>query len=309
MSRRDWDDETAVSPEAPEGANREEARGRARDRAYLIVLTGSSVGEMYKIAKTEVVLGRGQQADVQVLDDGVSRRHAQIKLAGDKMIVEDLGSRNGTFVNGERINVVHILADGDKIQVGGTTILKFTYHDHLDESFQRRMYESALRDGLTRAFNKKYFLDRIESEFRFAKRHAVPLSLLLFDIDHFKRINDDHGHLAGDHVLTCVAKKVAESIRNEDVFARYGGEEFAVLCRAIELDNAILFAERLRKGIHTMDCRYQGKVLPVTVSFGVASLPQVEAEDPVGLIGAADKALYAAKRKGRNRVCTAGEAD
>jgi diguanylate cyclase (GGDEF)-like protein len=305
---RDWDDETNVSPEVPAGRAEGEQQKAARDRAYLIVLTGSSVGEMYKIAKTEVVLGRGQQADVQVLDDGVSRKHAQIKLVGHQMIVEDLGSRNGTFVNGGRVTT-HALHDGDKIQVGSTTILKFTYHDNLDESFQRRMYESALRDGLTKAYNKKYFMDRIESEFRFAKRHAVPLSLLLFDIDRFKQINDDHGHIAGDHVLSQVAKKIAESIRNEDVFARYGGEEFAVLCRAIELDNALVFADRLRKSVQGMDCRHQGKDIPVTISVGVASLPNVTAEDPVTLIASADKALYAAKRKGRNRVCSFADAE
>ena len=297
---RDWEDETKV---APDGKPEEPSPSRARDRAYLIVLTGANVGEMHKIAKAEDDLGRGQHVDVPVLDDGVSRRHARIVVAGADMCVEDMGSRNGTFVNGGKVTR-HTLKDGDKIQVGSTTILKFTYHDHLDESFQRRMYESALRDSLTRAYNKKYFLDRLESEFRFARRHAVPLSLLLLDVDRFKEINDGQGHLAGDHVLGTLARRIQETVRTEDVFARYGGEEFAVRCRAIELEGALVLAERLRSSVAGMECRFQGATIGVTVSIGVAALPQVAADDPVALIAAADQALYAAKKLGRNRVCT-----
>jgi diguanylate cyclase (GGDEF)-like protein len=294
----EWDDDTKVAPATGPAENQTAA---LRDRAYLIVLAGTNVGEMYKIAQAEVTIGRGQDADVQVLDEGVSRHHACIRTVGKDMFVEDMGSRNGTFANGQPITQHH-LNDGDKIQVGSTTILKFTYHDHLDESFQRQMYESALRDGLTRAFNKKYFLDRMESEFRFAKRHRVPLSLILFDIDHFKRINDAHGHLAGDYVLSNLSKRVHDSIRNEDVFARYGGEEFVVICRAVEIEHAIMFADRLRRSIETTEFRYDQRLIPVTVSLGVAALPHEHIHEPLGLISAADAALYAAKRMGRNRV-------
>jgi diguanylate cyclase (GGDEF)-like protein len=292
----DWDDDTHVAD-----ARDVETPSGSRDRAYLIVLAGTNVGEMFKISSAEVTVGRGQGADIQLLDEGISRKHCCIRVAGGDMIVEDLDSRNGTFANGHRVQR-HTLRDGDKIQVGSTTILKFTYHDNLDESFQRQMFESALRDGLTKAFNKKYFLDRMESEFRFAKRHRVPLSIVLFDVDHFKKINDDVGHLAGDHVLSALARKVQDTIRTEDVFARYGGEEFAVICRAIEVPSAGHFAERLRKTVEVSEFRYQQKVIPVTVSLGVAGLPHVDAGDPAALIAAADEALYAAKKQGRNRV-------
>jgi diguanylate cyclase (GGDEF)-like protein len=297
----DWEEETHVSDDA-DGVQHEPAGDR--DRAYLIVLAGSNVGEMFKVTTSQIVLGRGQGADIQLLDEGISRRHARIRMDGADMVVEDLESRNGTFANGQRVGR-HVLHDGDKIQVGSTTILKFTYHDHLDETFQRQMYESALRDGLTKAFNKKYFLDRIESEFRFAKRHRVPLSVILFDIDHFKKINDSAGHLAGDQVLAALARKVAETIRAEDVFARYGGEEFAVICRAIEMPGASAFAERLRVAVEKTEFPFAGQLIPVTISLGVAGLPQVDASEPFGLISAADDALYKAKRDGRNRVFTA----
>jgi two-component system, cell cycle response regulator len=295
----DWDDETKVS--AKEDLDRPAPKDR--DRAYLIVLAGASVGEMYKVTAQETVIGRGQQADIQVIDEGISRRHAAIVHQGDKIVIRDLGSTNGTYCNGDRIGE-HTLSDGDKIQVGSTTILKFTFHDSLDETFQRQMYESALRDGLTKIFNKKYFLDRLDSEFAYAARHQTPLSLVMFDIDHFKEINDTHGHLAGDHALSTLAKVVSDTIRQEDVFARYGGEEFVVICRGIDLAGAMAFGERIRRCVDGQAFLYNGVDIKVTVSVGVAALPEVgvEMKEPMELIAAADDALYQAKRQGRNRV-------
>ena len=293
----DWDDDTKIS--AKEDIQKPVIKDR--DRAYLIVLAGNSVGEMYKISKTETVIGRGSQADIHVVDDGISRRHAMIVHKGTEVLVKDLGSTNGTFCNGERV-AEQALSDGDKIQVGSTTILKFTFHDSLDETFQRQMYESALRDGLTKIFNKKYFLDRLESEFAYAIRHKSPLSLVMFDIDHFKKINDTHGHLAGDYALSTLAKVVSDTIRQEDVFARYGGEEFAVICRGIDLTGAVAFGERIRRCVDAQAFIYNGVDIKVTVSVGVAAVPEVGMKEPQELIGAADDALYQAKRQGRNRV-------
>jgi two-component system cell cycle response regulator len=299
----DWDDETKIS--AKEELNRPTPKDR--DRAYLIVLAGASVGEMYKITSESTVIGRGQQADIQVIDEGISRRHAEIVHEGENIVIRDLGSTNGTYCNGDRINN-HQLSDGDKIQVGSTTILKFTFHDSLDESFQRQMYESALRDGLTKIFNKKYFLDRLESEFAYAVRHRTPLSLVMFDIDHFKKINDTHGHLAGDYALSTLAKVVSDTIRQEDVFARYGGEEFAVICRGIDLTGAVAFGERIRRCVDGQAFIYNGVDIKVTVSVGVAAVADVGMKEPSELIGAADDALYQAKRQGRNRVISGNAA-
>ena len=297
----DWDDDTKIA------AKEEIAKPvRDRDRAYLIVLAGTSVGEMYKISKEHTIIGRGTQADIHVVDDGISRRHAEIVHNGDQTIIRDLGSTNGTFCNGDRIAEFE-LSDGDKIQVGSTTILKFTFHDSLDETFQRQMYESALRDGLTKIFNKKYFLDRLESEFAYSVRHKSPLSLIMFDIDHFKRINDTHGHLAGDYALATLAQLVQTAIRQEDVFARYGGEEFAVICRGVDLAGATAFAERIRKMVGTYRFDHAGVALKITVSVGVAAVSELGMKQPLDLIGAADEALYEAKRGGRDRVVSSGE--
>ncbi len=291
----DWDDDTKITTTS------EFEAAATRDRAYLIVLSGSNVGEMYKLQEGDTVIGRGAQADVKVIDEGISRVHARIVHQGGDLYIEDMGSKNGTFANGARITR-HRLSDGDKIQVGETTILKFTYHDKLDESFQRQMYESALRDGLTKAFNKKYFVDRLEAEFSYAVRHRSALSLVMFDIDHFKRVNDAHGHLAGDYVLAQLAAAVTQTIRAEDVFARYGGEEFAVICRGVDLAGARQFAERVRVVVDAMAFTFEGTRLPVTISLGVAGLPDAALQEPAQLVAAADQALYEAKRAGRNQV-------
>jgi diguanylate cyclase (GGDEF)-like protein len=168
------------------------------------------------------------------------------------------------------------------------------------------MYDAALRDGLTKAYNKKFFIDRLETEFAYAKRHRTMLSLVMFDVDHFKRVNDNHGHLAGDAVLVHLARITQSMIRTEDVAARYGGEEFAIICRGIPLLNAGVVGERLRVAVEQANFDFQGRRLPVTISIGVAALPESQASSPGELVGDADEALYEAKRSGRNRVCLKG---
>src|SRR4051812_2588440 len=265
--------------------------GGKRDRAYLVVLAGSSVGEMYKIETEKTVIGRGQKAQIRLLDDGISREHAQLLLQGERVVLQDLGSTNGTYCNGLKVDKKE-LADGDKILVGSTTILKFTYHDNLDEIFQKQMYESALRDGLTKAFNKKYFTDRLESEYTFSVRHATPLALVLFDIDHFKKVNDTHGHQAGDHVLSEISMLLTGALRAEDVFARYGGEEFGVICRGSDAAQAMVVGERMRKAVEAYKFVYDGTNIPVTISVGVAVLPDPKVKDANDLVSHADQALY-----------------
>jgi len=274
----------------------------ARDRAYLIVLAGDAVGSMYRLEDGETLIGRTSSAKIRLTDDGISRRHARIVQHGTDVFIEDLKSANGTAVNDEKVSPSRALHDGDKIRIGSATILKFTYHDDLEESFQQKMYEAALRDGLTKAFNKKHFLDRLESELAYAKRHRQPLSLVMLDVDHFKNINDTHGHLAGDYVLLRLAKLAMAQVRTEDVFARYGGEEFGVICRGVDASRISIFAERLRQMVASSPFDYEDCSISVTISVGVATYPDVEADQVERLIAAADEALYAAKRSGRNRV-------
>ncbi len=285
-----------------------ESELRARKQqvaAYLVVLQGTNVGEMHKIEGPEVVIGRAMNVQVRLNDDGISRRHCRVLQIGGQVIIEDLGSANGTLVNGEMIQH-YALKEGDKVRLGANTMLKFTYQDKLDETFQQQMYDAALRDGLTRAYNKKFFVDRLDTEFAYAKRHRSMLSLVMFDVDHFKRVNDGYGHLAGDAVLVHLARITQATIRTEDVLARYGGEEFAVICRGIPLLNAGVLGERLRQRVEGETFDYQGTRLPVTISVGVAALPEANVETVQELVSAADGSLYEAKRSGRNRVCLHG---
>jgi diguanylate cyclase (GGDEF)-like protein len=275
------------------------------ERAYVVVIVGPNVGETHELIGTSEV-GRTSATPIHLMDPEVSRRHARFVVEANRIVVEDLGSTNGTFVNGERIGGPRALADGDKIQIGTTTILKFSFHDALDRAFQQHMYDAALRDGLTGAFNKRHFKERLESELAYAVRHRSPLALILLDLDHFKHLNDTYGHLAGDHVLETLAKGVHHAMRKEDFFARWGGEEFAILSRGIDLEGGRRFAERLRSWIEGHAFTHEGRRMPVTASFGVAALPECDVREPDVFVQCADEALYAAKHGGRNRVVAYG---
>lgn len=296
----EWDEDTHT-----EASELPEPEVQSRDRAYLIVLAGAAVGAMYKLPRSAAQIGRGAACEIRLPDDGVSRAHARIVTEGDRVRLEDLDSRNGTFLNGKKVTGSVALADGDKIQIGRTTILKFSYHDALEESFHEQMYESALRDALTKLFNKRYFLDRLDGELRFARRHGTNVSVLMVDVDHFKAINDTHGHLAGDAVLANIAGVIARAVRNEDVVARFGGEELAIILRQIPPEAALHLAERLRRLVEqtiTSGVDTSGKQLRVTVSVGVSSYPLDPHDSVSTLVDAADQALYRAKHAGRNRV-------
>jgi diguanylate cyclase (GGDEF)-like protein len=267
--------------------------------AYLLVIAGPSFGEMHRLQGTRAVIGRSDTAAIRLLDDGISREHAAVERDAGKNVLLDLGSTNGTFCNGERV-ARHDLIDGDKISVGASTILKFTYQDQVDERYQKRLFESALRDGLTATFNRRYFVDRLNAEMRFANRHEKALALLFVDIDHFKKINDTYGHQAGDYVLAAVARELNTTIRAEDVLARYGGEEFAIICREIEKEGALALGERLRSAVERAKFEHEGRTIPVTISVGAAVAHKPQQVQP--LIASADAAMYEAKRAGRNRV-------
>ncbi len=305
----DWDDDDELGStrvaESPFHRLQREAAAATRDRAYLMLLTGPDTGRIHRLEGGEHTVGRSSRADLQLDDDSISRMHAKVTLIDDHVIVEDLGSVNGTFVNGERCSL-RKLQDGDKIRLGDTTILKFGIHDQLDEQFQQRLYQAALRDDLTQAYNKKYLLDHLAKELRYAVRHQTPLSIVMIDIDHFKQLNDTYGHVAGDAILAQLGSAVGSVLRTEDLFARFGGEEFCVVARGIPLERARLLAERLRVTIAHKTFRAAGHALQITASFGVASLDHGHMHTPTALIEAADEALYRAKAGGRNCVAVSG---
>lgn len=271
---------------------------------YLIVITSpssSSVGRMYRVTKDEVILGRGIQSDILVDDDGVSRYHSKIVLRGDKRWLVDLDSTNGTFCNGAKVKE-QALGEGDKIQMGRATVLKYTVQDALDETYHRELYDSAVKDGLTGIHNRRYFIERLKSEFQHSQRHKRPLSITIFDLDHFKKVNDTHGHRAGDAVLRTMAEAVAKAMRGGDVVSRIGGEEFACVLRETDHSAAMRFAERLRKIVKAAKVRWGTLEIEISVSVGVATFDGANHADPEALMQAADEKLYAAKSGGRDCI-------
>jgi diguanylate cyclase (GGDEF)-like protein len=273
-------------------------------RATLTMLTGVNAGEVISLQGDAFVLGRGPQADVSADDAGVSRAHAKLTRLGDgRFALEDLGSTNGTFVGARQVKACE-LKGGERIQLGPNVLLRFAIVDDAEEEMQRRLFESSTRDALTRAYNRKYLMDRLVAEVAHARRHDSDLALLMLDLDFFKKMNDVHGHLVGDHVLRSVASRIAKLIRVDDLFARYGGEEFVILARAITQDDAVRFAERARAAIEELELTTGIATVHVTVSIGVASLRECDGE-PAALLALADTRLYRAKSGGRNRVCGA----
>lgn len=274
------------------------------DRATLIVLAGGVIGEVHALDLPVTLLGRGQEADVRIDDAGISRKHARIVREPDsRFYVEDLGSTNGTSVGETPVDGRQLLTDGDRIRLGKVSVLKFTVHDELERRFHKQMYESAVRDPLTGTFNRKYLLDRIRTELSYARRHAKSLSLLMLDIDHFKKVNDGLGHLAGDEALKALSALMQKQLRAEDVVARYGGEEFVLIARGIDEPSTLLLAERVRKAVEKMSIPLPPAAFKITVSIGVAFTPDGKAfATPEEIIAVADEKLYAAKEAGRNRV-------
>jgi len=260
------------------------------------------LGKRFVLDKSPTRVGRGADSAIVLEGDSVSRRHAHLERRAGAWYVVDDGSTNGTYVNEEQISREQLLVNGDRIKVG-PSILKFLSGADAEAKYHEEIYRMTIVDGLTQIHNKRALFEALEKELMRARRYERDLALLMFDIDFFKRINDQYGHLAGDHVLRELARIVQERIRREEVFARYGGEEFVILLPETPLPGAAALAESLRARVANHAFVFQGERIPVTVSIGTALLGE---NDKVAsdLIQRADEKLYEAKRGGRNRVCS-----
>ncbi|GMU01053.1 GGDEF domain-containing protein [Corallococcus caeni] len=266
----------------------------------LVQIHGPELGKKYVLEETEFTIGRDQHNHIVVDLDNVSRRHARIWGRQGKMFVEDLQSTNGTYLNDREVLQAQPLRSGDLVKVGGS-IFKFLDGDNIETQYHETIYTLTIADGLTGINNKRYFLEYLEREMGRSHRYQRTLSLMMFDIDHFKQINDVHGHLAGDHVLREMAQSIKRLVRREQCFARYGGEEFAVVMPEDGPDKARLFAEKIRKLVEDKRFVFEDKDIPVTISIGVAEVAP-EMSEPAQFIKVADANLYKAKKSGRNRV-------
>jgi diguanylate cyclase (GGDEF)-like protein len=265
----------------------------------LIYPPGPDMGKRFPLSRSEIVLGRGADCDIQVDRDSVSRRHARVFRDGEHWMAEDLGSTNGSYVNDVPVQR-GVLRDADFLKIGAA-IFKFLTGAGVEASYHEEIYRMTIVDALTGAHNKRYFLEFLERETARCARYGRPLSLLMFDIDHFKVINDTHGHLTGDYVLKEMARRLLARIRREELMARYGGEEFATVLPETDHPGAMIFGEQLRALVADEPFEYEGDTFTVTISVGVATI-EGEDMDIQAFIKIADDNLYRAKREGRNRV-------
>ena len=287
---------------------REELGGRAEKdavEANIILIAHPDhhhIGTRYRLTPgSSLEIGRNPNLEVCLPEvPSISRNHARLEYLTGLVILRDLGSTNGTYVNDRLLDGPAVLKSGDRFQVGAVHF-KFLHEQDVEHAFHMAIFDLLTRDGLTEAYNKRKFDEELDREFARSRRYSRPLSLILFDVDHFKAVNDEHGHVAGDFVLKQICERVAGCIRVEQVFARIGGEEFAILCPETEAASAARLAEKLRTKIAEEPCRTSKGAIPVTCSFGIA---QCETDTASGseLCEAADRALYESKNGGRNQV-------
>jgi diguanylate cyclase (GGDEF)-like protein len=281
------------------------ARGAGRPRSgasCLVAIHGPDLGLRIPLEAAEYVIGRDPYCDIVVPLDDVSRRHCRLILKNGGAHLSDLGSTNGTYLNDEEIppHNEFALRSGDNIRVG-TAIYKFLEGGNVEALYHEEVYRTAIVDGLTQVHNRRFLMEFLERETARCRRHGRPLAVLLIDLDHFKQINDSHGHLAGDYVLREVAALIRSTVRREECCARFGGDEFLLVLPETPLENARVYGERVRGMVELGVFRFGGAMLPVTVSIGVAVLSG-ETEDSAALLRRADERLYQAKSGGRNRV-------
>ncbi|MDX1487067.1 MAG: GGDEF domain-containing protein [Acidiferrobacterales bacterium] len=262
----------------------------------LTVISGGTPGKVYALTLGQAtVIGRGADADVVVGDPRVSRQHARVTIdANGTAVLEDLGSSNGTFLNGSRIRRQE-LKEGDQLQLGSGTILKFSYQNAVEQEIHRDLADRAIKDGLTDIYTEQYFLDRINTEFAYAIRHKSDLALLMFQADDLNNVRATHGAQACEFLLKELASLVKQALRAEDVFARYSETAFVVLVREIADPGVLVLAQRLRRAIKAHSFVFQEAPVPVTISIGMATGSD-KAKKPAKLIEIAEKYLRRAQR-------------
>ncbi len=262
------------------------------------IYPAEAIGELVSLEEDHLLIGRDESCGLVLDDDSVSRRHALVEKLPGGFQVTDLGSTNGTYVNDVRVSTCQ-LAGGDRLRLGNQ-IFKLLTTDRLESQYYETVYKIMTTDGLTQVHNRRYLIDVLERELLRARRCSRPLAVLLLDIDRFKAINDQHGHLTGDDVLQELCRRLGRLLRGDELVARYGGEEFAVVLSDCSLDQARQVAERIRQEACAAPFETEAAKLSVTLSIGLAvSLGEQTVSE---VLAAADENLYAAKRSGRNRV-------
>jgi two-component system cell cycle response regulator len=261
---------------------------------------GPDMGKRHTLNNQAIILGRDPECEIHVADSAVSRRHVSLTPDAEGYAAEDLNSTNGTYINDQLIRLAR-LVDGDYLRIG-SSIFRFLSGGNIEADYHQVIYELTIRDALTEVHNKKFLIDFLDRELVRSARHNRPLSVVMLDIDHFKKINDTRGHLCGDHALRELSARIKATIRRDELFARFGGEEFTIVLPETPRDGAIQVAERVRLLIADQPFAFDGELFDVTISLGVATTMGDEGMTSAGLLDLADQNLYQAKKEGRNRV-------
>lgn len=265
----------------------------------LIEIYGRHLGRKYDLRDNICLIGRDAQNNVVLESDSVSRRHAALEVSEAGRVLRDLGSTNGSYLNDIQVRSA-LLTNGDLVKIGDT-IFKYLVGANIESLYHEEIYNMTISDGLTQIANKRHFQEYMDKEFARARRYGRDLSLIMFDLDHFKQINDTLGHLTGDYVLKELATAIRPRIRAEELFARYGGEEFVVVLPEATLQSTVEFGEAVRSLVQEHRFEFERQSIRITLSVGVGVMgPSIHAADD--LIKEADLNLYEAKRLGRNRI-------
>jgi len=294
---------TSLSPEMPTEVRTklESDAEQAPAEWALVAYAGAALGRVFPIQAGLVILGRAPDAGIALLDGEVSRYHARIRVEEGHVQIEDLGSTNGTRVNGELIRGPAGLRAGDRLSLG-SHVLKLVFLDPLERTFHETLLDLSTKDPLTGLANRGSVLAEFQNRFGLSLRYGRPLSVVVCDLDHFKHVNDTYGHGAGDFVLRVFGERLMGALREADLAGRIGGEEFLMVLPETDLAGARPFAERLRKAINSMPIPLPSGPLNITCSLGIAERTAVDLEAGQ-LLARADAAMYQAKSGGRDRVC------
>lgn len=291
------DDKTVVASDPSESVT----SSGSRSCPVLLQYDGGAAGKRFLLTTNQVLIGRrADRVQVWIDDASVSREHCRVDFSGTKAVVTDLGSLNHTYINDQLVMTSAELCHGDMLRVGNVR-LRYFAHGSADQLLFDRIYRMAVQDRMLDIFRKDYVVEKLEEDFRLARSSRAPLSLILFDLDKFKGINDTFGHDAGDYVLKEVCNHIKPLIRQADVFGRFGGEEFIIMLPRTAIEEASNIAERIRELIEKTKFDYEGTFIPVTLSLGVAELRD-DIPNATEFIKVADAHVYKAKNSGRNRV-------
>ena len=286
----------------PEEFGGPEIHSSRPDDACLVKIYPAVVsGSMISLDRDEMLFGRDVSCDYELADDFASRRHAVFKWINGECVLIDQKSMNGTYVNDKKISEC-VLKPGDQIRIGHN-IFKFLDSDDVEAVYHEAVFEMMTVDALTKTYNRRYFEDAFSREISRCCRHGRPLGLLLMDIDHFKKINDTHGHLIGDELLAGVCKRISERVRKDEIFARIGGEEFALVVVETRLKELRGIGEEVCEMIRSHPFKTSKGKIDVTISVGLTHILGSVPVTMNDLIEHADENLYKAKREGRNRCC------